>query len=832
MPIGSPGISVPKITSRLIVKNLPHYLTSTRLLEHFDQANLGSVTDVRLASKHDGTSRRFGFVGYKTQEEAWSAKEYFDRSFVDASRIQVEVVDPNISASSSHRPAKRPRLDGPNEAGPSSNRAHTTNANEPTITGTTVEEAVSTAKDEAKEKRHQQQLAEFLAIMGPRSKARAWENEEPDRTQLPRTMSDKQKEKQAVDQMGTLEVVEDKQPKEMSDLEWMRSRMKRKGIQGSERGFEAGKVFEQSDDEGEAKPDEDIHHSPSVESNQPEQTEAQKYASRILATGRLFLRNLTFTVTTEDIKNAFKVFGDIEQVHIPIDMQSHQPKGVAYVRFTDPKHALAAYEAMDGRDLQGRRLHILPAIENRLPAPEDGVERKMTLQQVTSDKRKANASKEFNWAMLYMNSDAVASSVADRLKISKTDILNAESGSTNPAVKLALAETHIINETKKYLEDNGIIQDSFQNSATRLAPRSNTTILVKNIPYGTGVDDLKTMFNMHGEVVRLLLPPAGTMAVVEFEHAMEASKAFKALAYKRLGNAIMYLEWAPTGLFRSEMAEDKAVTSGTKPLATPVKSEAGSSTATDLQDVVTVKPDPVNAASPAGSTLFVKNLNFSTTTERLISAFRGLHGFAFARVNMKPDPKNPQGKLSMGYGFVGFASVEAAQSAMKTTQGLVLDGHALLVSFSGRGTEDEQTNGKGNRKMSELGKSKTAKMIVKNVPFEASKKDIRELFGAYGTLKSVRLPRKFDSKARGFAFLEFMSRHEAENAMVTLKHTHLLGRHLVLDWAAEGEVVDVDALRDKIRKGYVDEGKEIGGRKRKLDMTGGVEDADDGLLDG
>lgn len=48
------------------------------------------------------------------------------------------------------------------------------------------------------------------------------------------------------------------------------------------------------------------------------------------------------------------------------------------------------------------------------------------------------------------------SSVADRLKISKADILNSESGSTNPAVKLALAETHVINETKKYLEDVGL----------------------------------------------------------------------------------------------------------------------------------------------------------------------------------------------------------------------------------------------------------------------------------------------------------------------------------------------------------------------------------------
>ena len=42
--------------------------------------------------------------------------------------------------------------------------------------------------------------------------------------------------------------------------------------------------------------------------------------------------------------------------------------------------------------------------------------------------------------------------MADRLKISKGDILNPESGE-DAAVKLALAETHVIGETKKYLED-------------------------------------------------------------------------------------------------------------------------------------------------------------------------------------------------------------------------------------------------------------------------------------------------------------------------------------------------------------------------------------------
>lgn len=45
----------------------------------------------------------------------------------------------------------------------------------------------------------------------------------------------------------------------------------------------------------------------------------------------------------------------------------------------------------------------------------------------------------------------MVSSVADRMNISKADILSADS--SNAAVKLALAETHVIQETKKYFEE-------------------------------------------------------------------------------------------------------------------------------------------------------------------------------------------------------------------------------------------------------------------------------------------------------------------------------------------------------------------------------------------
>ena len=87
---------------------------------------------------------------------------------------------------------------------------------------------------------------------------------------------------------------------------------------------------------------------------------------------------------------------------------------------------------------------------------------------------------------------------------------------------------------------------------------------------------------------------------------------------------------------------------------------------------------------------------------------------------------------------------------------------------------------------------------------------------SHGHLKSVRLPKKFDSRSRGFAFLEFITRHEAENAYAALRHTHLLGRHLVLEWAEEAEQ-DLEVLRKKAGVGFGG-GKDMPGRKRKLDL--------------
>ncbi len=71
--------------------------------------------------------------------------------------------------------------------------------------------------------------------------------------------------------------------------------------------------------------------------------------------------------------------------------------------------------------------------------------------------------------------------------------------------------------------------------------------------------------------------------------------------------------------------------------------------------------------------------------------------------------------------------------------------------------------------------------------FQATKAEIRDLFAAYGSVKRVRIPQKMGGEHRGFAFVDFSTGQEAALAMASLKNTHLYGRHLVLEWAKEGD---------------------------------------------
>lgn len=227
------------------------------------------------------------------------------------------------------------------------------------------------------------------------------------------------------------------------------------------------------------------------------------------------------------------------------------------------------------------------------------------------------------------------------------------------------------------------------------------------------------------------MPPSGTIAIVEMADKDAAQQAWRALVYKQFGGSVLYLEKAPAAIWSGTSSKSARANGGGKaddksvlPVAAAPGKKLGADAASGSSEA-----DGAAAVAP-GATLFLKNLNFATTTPRLRAAFDHLDGFVFARVQTKPDPKRPGETLSMGFGFAGFKTAAHAQRAKEAQAGLVLDGHEVEINFAKRDT-DKVGAARGSTTTSSAagGKESSTKLLVKNVPFEATRNDLRQLFG-------------------------------------------------------------------------------------------------------
>ncbi|ESO92623.1 hypothetical protein LOTGIDRAFT_190610 [Lottia gigantea] len=503
----------------------------------------------------------------------------------------------------------------------------------------------------------------------------------------------------------------------------------------------------------------------------------------IAESGRLFVRNLAYSCTEEDVEELFKPFGPLAEVTLQVDRFLNKPKGFALVTFMMPEHAVAAYTKLDGSIFQGRMLHILPGKEKKEYEDADG----LTFKKKKELEQKRLAKSSHNWNALFLGTNAVADVMAEKYGTSKGDILDAE-GKASLGVRMALGETQIVSETRDFLIENGVCLDSFSQAT---APRSKTVILAKNLPAGTSLDELSTLFSKFGNLGRLLLPPSSLTAIIEFTQPNDARFAFTKLAYSKFRHLPLYLEWAPVEVFKPVVApktEDSGIESETA--ASGSKTEAGDADADSDSD------------EEEDTTLFVKNLNFESKEEDLKSLFEKCGTVAKANIAKKMDVKNPGKQLSMGFGFIQYKHKSSLEKALKELQKSELDGHKLELKRSNRVTQKD--NVKQRKKQKE--KAASTKILVRNIPFEAKVHELSELFKVFGEIKFVRLPKKLSGTGthRGFGFVDFMSKEDAKRAFNALCHsTHLYGRRLVLEWAETEE--NIDDLRRKVAGQFHDE---------------------------
>lgn len=471
-------------------------------------------------------------------------------------------------------------------------------------------------------------------------------------------------------------------------------------------------------------------------------------------------------------------------------------------------------------------------------------EEKIMMNMISEDSHQqgtATTSIPHNWNPLYVDSSAAVQQVAKRMQLTASDLVSVDT--KGAATRAAIAEALLTSETQKVLGDEGIALEVLTASTSQnlLRPRSATTILVKNIVLRTPEEApaLTRLFSKYGVLELTAFPQSGLFALIRFTQSQDARVAFRRLSFKLFQGAPLYLEWAPVGSIAMEdygetFKEDQEGTAAEKE-GDEQNGNSGSGTGLGEENF---NGDDLSRALLATQvfTLYLSNTPFQLSEEELYSflvdacprfskhpekyvkrvVYEKEKGRAFITLDSSPSmlyaqrqwngKKLNQRVLQCVPSKANTVLSRPSPAEAYTTTGEDLSqwkSASVSLKKGKKGEEDEEEEGviparTLHPKSQPSSKSNVPpgcdplKLVVKNLPFEATEKDVRSLFSAFSEIRSVRLPRKAqqfshhrENHHRGFAFVEFLSESEAVRALETLRATHLYGRHLVLEYAKD-----------------------------------------------
>ena len=88
----------------------------------------------------------------------------------------------------------------------------------------------------------------------------------------------------------------------------------------------------------------------------------------------IYVGNLSYEVTEEDLKQAFERFGDVDSARVIKDKYTGKSKGFGFVLMADKAQAESALQGLNGEDLKGRSLNVNEA-RPRSEGHRDGARR-------------------------------------------------------------------------------------------------------------------------------------------------------------------------------------------------------------------------------------------------------------------------------------------------------------------------------------------------------------------------------------------------------------------------------------------------------------------------
>jgi len=185
------------------------------------------------------------------------------------------------------------------------------------------------------------------------------------------------------------------------------------------------------------------------------------------------------------------------------------------------------------------------------------------------------------------------------------------------------------------------------------------------------------------------------------------------------------------------------------------------------QAAVVEEPEAKKQFKRERHTVFVGNLPFETTDEELRDLFSTCGSVELVSIPINKETGQPR-----GFAFVDLASKEEVQTAIDSLAGSEFGGRSLRVN-----TSLPKDEAKKQTKKTDEG---AQKVYVGNMPFDATREDVEELFSKYGNVRDVYLPMNRETnQPRGFAFVT-LDEEQVEQAIEETNGLEFLGRPLVV----------------------------------------------------
>jgi RNA recognition motif-containing protein len=76
----------------------------------------------------------------------------------------------------------------------------------------------------------------------------------------------------------------------------------------------------------------------------------------------IFIANLDFDITSDDLRTTFSQFGEVSYAHVVYDRQTKESKGYGYIEMESPEEARNAISTLNGLEIQGRKIDVKEAL--------------------------------------------------------------------------------------------------------------------------------------------------------------------------------------------------------------------------------------------------------------------------------------------------------------------------------------------------------------------------------------------------------------------------------------------------------------------------------------